>query len=95
MKLRKILYDIMSHCVWISAWDVTCVLVNTIYGSSGKTRAAEESMDQTFLTIFIFVLLYENGALHVEVCFYPQFEVSRGLMNAGLYESTANYKGSS
>lgn len=55
----------MSHCVWISDWDVTCVVVNVIYGYSGKTRAAEESLDQTFLTIFIFVLLYKNGALCV------------------------------
>lgn len=33
--------------------------------------------------------------LCVEVCFCPQFGVSRGLMNAGVYKSTANYKGGS
>lgn len=58
MKRNKILDDIMSRCVWTSDWDKTCVVVNVIYGSSGKTRAAEESLDQTFLTIFIVVLLY-------------------------------------
>lgn len=60
MKLKKILLDILSHCVWISDWDIACVVVNVISGSSGKTRAAEESLDQTFLTIFIFVCLYES-----------------------------------